>query len=811
MTSLFPRTPRRRGAFFALLFALVLAGLTTSARSPSPAQDGRVIVLGFDGGDYRTARAAMEEGRMPNLAALAGEGTFAPLGTTLSAESPVAWCALNTGQDPSYTGVPGFVARILTRRGERVLEGGMPSPAPAHQGREDRRVVDMETPALIGILSSREPATLALTAGLVVALLFTLAFTVLLRMRLPLAVGLALLLGGIGGFGAHVAAGYVPAFVPDIVTNPTEVPAFWDAAAEAGVPTVVLDAAMSWDRPGSENLRLLAGLGLPDSRGSNGDWFIYTTDDLELDRPPKGKAGLTAGTVFRVDWQGDLIDTWIYGPKNFCGLDRLQGEIDALDEELSDNTLGWKEGERLRSEKTALSERLSALKDERVSLPLTVRKKGDDRVVVSIAGAGQELGEGEWSDWYHLNFELNPLIKVHAITRVNVMQLDGIFRLFVNVLETDPSNPPFWQPISSPPSYSAELARAAGSPFETFGWACATMPFKDGLIEPEMFMEDIEFTLKWREGLLRDALAAGDWRLLMAVFSTPDRVQHMMYQYYDSEHPLYDEEAAGRKMTFFGEQIELRDAIPAIYRQVDRLIGIVREALGPDDTLLICADHGFQSFRHQFHVNNWLAEKGFLVLREGVSSRQRRSLMYVDWSRTRAYALGLGMVYLNLEGREAQGIVAPEDAGALLAEIRSELLATTDTREEFAGQRVVDEATILGEVHHGPFANREGDLMIGFAPTYRVSWGTTLGDIRLTRSADGTSVPGDVFQPNKKNWSGGHVSVAPRNVSGMFGSNRELSDGAGEGPHLLDIAPTVLDLLGVAIPEAMQREALELR
>jgi predicted AlkP superfamily phosphohydrolase/phosphomutase len=264
-------------------------------------------------------------------------------------------------------------------------------------------------------------------------------------------------------------------------------------------------------------------------------------------------------------------------------------------------------------------------------------------------------------------------------------------------------------------------------------------------------------------------------------------------------------------MTFFGEEIELREAIPAIYRQMDRLIGIVREALGEDDTLLICADHGFQSFRHQFHVNNWLAEKGFLVLREGVSSRQRRSLMYVDWSRTRAYALGLGMVYLNLEGREAQGIVAPEDAGALLAEIRSELLATTDTREEFAGQRVVDEATILGEVHHGPFANREGDLMIGFAPTYRVSWGTTLGDIRLTRSADGTSVPGDVFQPNKKNWSGGHVSVAPRNVSGMFGSNRELSDGAGEGPHLLDIAPTVLDLLGVAIPEAMQREALELR
>jgi predicted AlkP superfamily phosphohydrolase/phosphomutase len=771
--------------------------------------DGRVIVLGFDGGDHRTARELMDGGQMPNLQALADAGTFAPLGTTFSAESPVAWCSLNTGQDPSYTGVPGFVGRVLTRGGERVRAGGMPGPAPAHQGREDRRVADMEAPAVIALLSRHDPLVVTAAAALVTALLFFGAFKVLLRMRAPLAGVLALILGGTGGFGARVAAGYVPEVVPDIVTNPTEVPAFWDAAAEAGVPTVVLDAAMSWDRPGSENLRLLAGLGLPDSRGSNGDWFIYTTDDLEMDRPPKGRAGLTAGTVFRVDWQKDAIETQVFGPRNFCEIDRIQGEIDALDEELSDNTLGWKEGERLRTAKTALVEELEALDDERVSLPLVIRRQGEDEVVVSIDGKGQVLGEGEWSDWYHLSFELNPLIKVHAVTRVNVMSLDEPLRLFVSMLESDPADPPFWQPISSPPGYSAELARALGTPFETFGWACITMPFKDDLIDPVMFMEDIEFTLKWREGLLVDALEKGDWRLLMSVFSTPDRVQHMMYQFYDPEHPMYDEEAASRRMTFFGEEIELREAIPAIYRQVDRLIGIVREALGPDDTLLICADHGFQSFRHQFHVNNWLAEKGYLVLREGVTSAYRRSLMYVDWSRTKAYALGLGMVYLNLEGREAQGIVKPEDAPALLAQIRRELLAATDPRPEFAGRRVVDEATILGEVHHGPFAHREGDLMIGFAPTYRVSWGTTLGDIRLKRTPDGRSVPGDVFQPNNKNWSGGHVSVAPANVAGIFASNRAIAGPNGAAPHLLDIAPTVLDLLGVAVPDEMQRAPLE--
>ena len=98
-------------------------------------------------------------------------------------------------------------------------------------------------------------------------------------------------------------------------------------------------------------------------------------------------------------------------------------------------------------------------------------------------------------------------------------------------------------------------------------------------------MEDVEFTMKWRERLTASALERDDWRILMSVFSTTDRVQHMMYQFYDTEHPLYDEAAANREMTFFGETIRLRDAIPAIYKHMDRVMGDVLAKLEANDTL----------------------------------------------------------------------------------------------------------------------------------------------------------------------------------------------------------------------------------
>lgn len=284
----------------------------------------------------------------------------------------------------------------------------------------------------------------------------------------------------------------------------------------------------------------------------------------------------------------------------------------------------------------------------------------------------------------------------------------------------------------------------------------------------------------------------------------------MLYQYHDPEHPLFDAEAAAREVDFFGRKVKLGDAIPAIYQEMDRVVGEVMAKLRPEDTLLICADHGFQSFRHQFHVNNWLAKKGYLSLRPGVTNRDRQLLQYVDWSKTQAYSLGFGVVYLNIAGRERDGIVPPGEADALMRRIGTDLLGATDDRPGRETVKAIDEVTYFKDVHHGPFVDREGDIMIGFAPYYRVSWATTMGDIRLEKDADGAWQVGGVCEPNENPWSGDHVSVAPSNVPGIFFASRKVQVPEG-GTHLLDVASTALSLLGVPVPAELDRPALRMQ
>jgi len=792
-----------------LIKTATLLLLTLSAALPSPGltdperDEGRVIVLGIDGGDYETARELIAAGRLPNLAKLAEQGTFAPLTSTISPESPTAWAALNTGRNPSETGVPGFVKRTFRDVGGQEV----PMPDIGHQNSSARPMSDFKADGALGLIQSMSGSALMALVGVLAALVFFCVLKFLLKLGAVPSGLIGLFMGGVGAFSANEAARFVPEIIPSVVSNPMRAVPFWEIAALEGERCVVLDAAMAWDREPVENARVLAGLGVPDIRGANGEWFIYTTDDFAFERPPKGKKkGLTAGTIFRVDWNGDKIDTELYGPLNPHAAKAIEAEIEEIEDKLGETGLGWREGSTLRDRQKRLKEELGL--GPRATLPLGV-KRTESGLRVTLGAETQVLQEGEWSDWYNLTFELNPLVKAHAVTRVKLVSVEEPhFELFVNTLDIDPSNPPFWQPVSQPAGFSKELADWLGEPYETFGWACVTMPFKDGKIGGETLMEDIEFTLGWRERLTEEVLKRDDWDVLFSVFSTPDRVQHMMYQFYDPEHPRFDAEAAATKIQFAGEEITFADTIPAIYEEFDRVVGeVVDEHMRPEDTLLICADHGFQTFRWQFHVNNWLEQEGYLVMKEGVSSGMKSALMYVDWEKTRAYSLGLGMIYLNLEGREPTGIVKPADGPALIAEIKERLFAATDPA---TGAKVVEEVHVIDELHQGEYRDLEGDLIPGFAPTYRVSWGTTMGDIKLKKDESGAWVSAPVIEANDMNWSGGHVSVALNRVTGTFFCNRPVVVPEG-GAHLLDIAPTILSLKGVPIPPEMDNPPLQFK
>ncbi len=791
------RFPRPVGLFSAMLFLACLA----FAAPISAANDGRLIVLGFDGADGRTAEEMMANGELPNLKQLSETGTFARLGTTIPNESPTSWASLNSGRNPGETGVTGFVMRL-----NESPSSGSTIPPMAYFGYvntseedigtfDNLPVPDMSPPAMAGILGGG------------VFIVFLIFFAGLLRMRLPIAGLLSLLLGSVGGVLGFQVSDYLPSKIKRW-NNLSQVRNFWDYAGDAGVQSVVLGAAMGFDMEPPAGVEMLAGLGVPDARGGLGDWFIYTDDPLQNDRPPKGSSTGTAGTSFRVDYRDDVVTTQLYGPVNFWEVDHLDQELAQIEERLSDPNLGYPESIELRDLEKDLETRRSEASKARIPLDLIVTKR-DGAAAIRIGEQEQVLKVGEWSDYYHLNFKLNPVISVKAITRVKLVSLEKPFKLFVNTIDQDPEAPNFWQPISFPFDYAGDLARGTSAPFETYGWACATMPFKDGEVEPETLLEDIEFTMSWRERLTYNQLERNDWRLFMGVFSVVDRVQHMMYQYYDREHPLHDAEKAAHVVTFFGKEMPLTEVIPEIYRQLDRIVGkVLNEYAGPDDTLLVCADHGFQSFRRQVHLNNWLYENGYITLKSGDLSKSDGSrLQFVDWSQTKAYAMGLGFIYVNEEGREYRGIVKPEDKPALLEEIRDKLLGAHD--EEY-GASAVDEVYLTSVVQSGDHMKHTPDIVLGFKPPYRASWSTSGGGMKMMEGENDAWVPGPVFTDNTSAWSGGHPSMSERHVRGIFASNRRIELPA-DGPNIMHIAPTSLAILGVDVPEEMDLKPLKMK
>jgi predicted AlkP superfamily phosphohydrolase/phosphomutase len=156
----------------------------------------------------------------------------------------------------------------------------------------------------------------------------------------------------------------------------------------------------------------------------------------------------------------------------------------------------------------------------------------------------------------------------------------------------------------------------------------------------------------------------------------------------------------------------------------------------------------------------------------------------VDWSQTKAYAVGLGQIYFNLKGREAKGIVsAGEEYRKLQEEIRARLLPLADPE---TGERVFADVYRRDDIYKGEYLQMAPDLQVGFLDGYRVGWQDTTGGIRRA-----------VIENNNKKWSGDHCATATEISHGVFFSNRKI---ATEGPHIMDIAPSVLKALEAPVP-----------
>ena len=165
----------------------------------------------------------------------------------------------------------------------------------------------------------------------------------------------------------------------------------------------------------------------------------------------------------------------------------------------------------------------------------------------------------------------------------------------------------------------------------------------------------------------------------------------------------------------------------------------------------------------------------------------------MDWSATRAFGIGLAGIFLNVKGRQAEGIVRPgAEAAALAKEIAAKLAALVDPADGQAAVKTVYRAV---EVYRGPYTEAAPDLIVGYMRGYRAAWETAIGQVTDA-----------VFHTNTKAWSGDHC-IDHTLVPGVLFCNRPIET---EAPRLMDIGPTVLDLFGVKIPAYMDGKPLVL-
>ncbi len=573
----------------------------------------------------------------------------------------------------------------------------------------------------------------------------------------------------------EVAVDALPPTIPFARTGLTA-PSLFEALDAAGVRCDGVRVPIDFPPPKLKNGRILSGLFAPDVAGGPGAWFVYTNDERATDVASTD----TGGTAIKIHEGTDhALHAELLGPRDFAKCARLEQRLLDLAKDRSFSA---------KVARKHVEDELDEARRTPLVAPVVFTPDFAARSLAIETPARKEVvREGAWSDWFRIRFTCDGGLAIDALARFVVedchVDADGVdrVRVFVPPLSRTPEKHYPNVPIAEPPDFAPRLARDLG-PFATLGWASCTNAFKDGEIPFATFVQSLERTMQDDEKLLLHELASSDWDFLFAATMFTDHAGHGS---------AVTPEDRAANTTAFGKTFAGGRLLHESYREADRIVGEVAAALRPDDTLLVLSDHGMVDFHTGVNLNSWLESEGFAV--RDPNAQNAGLLTWVDWKKTRAYALGLGTIYLNLEGREPNGIVAAEDAAALKRQIISRLRALADPEHRDAAvvRDVFDGAAIWG----GAGSERLPDLAVGFEAGYRASWQSTLGGLEPS-----------VFVANGKSWRMDHCSLAPDVVPGVLFSSRALD--VKTTPTALDFAPTLLDLFGVAAPKRFTGRSL---
>ncbi len=501
---------------------------------------------------------------------------------------------------------------------------------------------------------------------------------------------------------------------------------FWKILGDHGIFSTILRVPTSFP---PEKFRgvLLSAMSVPDLRGTQGTFSYYSSDPLEIRK-------MTGGEPVLVELEKGSAKTSILGPENPIRQPAVE-----------------------------------------MTIPLEVRTgtNGCD-ARLRIGKKEYELSLREFSPWIPLEFRPGLGMKIHGMCRFYLLETSPHLRLYITPINIAPDRPAL--PVSNPVTYSMYLSKTQGR-FSTLGLAEDTWALNERVLDEKAFVEQVYLTHEERERMFFDALSRTRRGSIVCVFDITDRMQHMFWRYLEKDHPAN----AGK------DTEKHRDEIRQLYRNMDDLVGRTMEQVEDDSVLVVMSDHGFNSFRRGINLNTWLYQNGYLAMKN--SPQGEEWFHDVDWQQTRAYAVGLGGLYLNVKGRESRGVVASDEMQVLKDELRERLKSL---RDEATGERAISEVYDTRETYSGPYRGDGPDLVVGCRVGYRTSWLSVTGGI--TNS---------VFEDNVKSWSGDHC-MNPPEVPGILFCNRKMDRSSIE---ITDIAPTVLDLFGVPVPDWMDGES----
>lgn len=502
---------------------------------------------------------------------------------------------------------------------------------------------------------------------------------------------------------------------------------FWESLAAKKISTTVLRWPLTFPATGSSTV--ISGLGTPDLLGGLGLYTVFTTS------PRVFQDTDIKGHIRELKFSGRTAESMITGPA-----------VNAVF------------GQPTESQ-----------------LPFSVSKDDPNGLSLVVEGTRYRLKIGEWSPWVPVSFSLGFSgfgRRVSGMVNFLVISTEPETTLYMSPIHIDPLDPVF--PISQPPDLSQLLANEHGRT-HTLGMSEDTNALGDNVLSDDQFIALCKIIAAESEGIFRTEFSRFKGGLFSFVFDTTDRIQHMYWRFRDKTHPAYDPKLAA---TYQG-------VIADFYSRIDTLLGDVMKTVDPKrDIVLVVSDHGFTSYKRNVHLNTWLLEKGYLSTKSG--SRLIGGLFEdVDWSRTKAFALGFSQIFINIKDREQEGSVSIEEARSIkkdiiqgLKQLRDEPSGLTPITEVYDTQELYG----INQVETGP------DLIVGTRAGYRVSWQTAVG-----------GAPVLVIDDNSKRWSGDHC-VDPSHVPGVIFSNRKI---LGSGPSVYDIAPTILAVFGVEQPSSM--------